>query len=367
MSGIQARFRITHGPFQLDVEFSAPGQGVTGLFGPSGSGKTTLLRFIAGLERERGGTLRVNGDVWQDDARGFSLPPHKRAVGYVFQEASLFPHLSVRGNLEYGYKRVPPVERRLDFDTVTRLLGLPALLDRAPLTLSGGERQRVAIGRALLTSPRLLLMDEPLANLDLASKREILPYLEKLHGELSLPVIYVSHQPEEMARLADHLLIMHDGRIVESGPAAALSHRLRGDLETVANGSQAGTDANLDTVVEATIEGYDSPFHLVRLSFAGGTLLVPGVPLPPGQPVRVRLGARDITLSREARPGDSALNIQPVTVRAVTPAGLGEMRVQLDCGGVALWCIVPAKSAAQLALGPGSSLFAWINRVTLAT
>jgi len=212
---IEARFCIDSGDFTLDIDLSIPGQGVTALLGPSGCGKTTLLRAIAGLECCRDGFLKVGNMIWQD-ARRFA-PPHQRPLGYVFQEASLFAHLSVRGNLEYGVKRVPKTERKVSVDKAIELLGIGALLERRTDQLSGGERQRVAIARALAVSPEILLMDEPLAGLDLARKQEIIPYLESLHNELDIPVIYVSHSPDEVARLADHLVLLEAGRIKAAG------------------------------------------------------------------------------------------------------------------------------------------------------
>jgi molybdate transport system ATP-binding protein len=227
MAGIEARFRIDWPGFVLDVDLSLPGRGVTALFGHSGSGKTTLLRCIAGLERAPLGRLAVDGEVWQDASQW--LPPHKRPIGYVFQEASLFAHLTVMGNLHYGLKRLRCAPR-ISLDQAIELLGIGHLLDRKPDTLSGGERQRVGIARALAVSPRLLLMDEPLAALDLKRKQEILPYLERLHDELEIPVLYVSHSPDEVTRLADHLVAMEGGRVVAYGPLADTLARL--DLQS---------------------------------------------------------------------------------------------------------------------------------------
>ncbi|MGA7303844.1 MAG: molybdenum ABC transporter ATP-binding protein, partial [Rhodothermales bacterium] len=217
---IDARFHIERDAFDMDVDLSVPAYGVTALFGPSGCGKTTLLRAIAGLERHSGGFLKVGDSIWQD--QDVFLPPHRRPIGYVFQEASLFPHLSVRGNLDYGKKRVPDSERLLPLDQAVALLGIEPLLERKPNSLSGGERQRVAIARALAVSPRLLLMDEPLASLDLQRKQEILPYIESLRRELEIPVIYVSHLPDEVARLADHMVLLEAGRVRASGSVQEL-------------------------------------------------------------------------------------------------------------------------------------------------
>ena len=231
-STIQARFRIAYPGFAVEADLNLPGKGISALFGHSGSGKTTLLRAIAGLERHPGGYLAVNGEVWQDQ-RTF-LPTHQRPLGYVFQEASLFPHLTVRRNLEFGQKRaragVGAAERHADLEQTAELLGIGPLLERLPEGLSGGERQRAAIARALLTRPRLLLMDEPLAALDFQRKAEILPYLERLHDELDIPVLYVSHSPDDVARLADHLVLLQDGQVAASGPLSATLARL--DLPT---------------------------------------------------------------------------------------------------------------------------------------
>ena len=231
---IRARFKITLGDFTLDSQFSVPNQGVTALFGPSGCGKTTLLRAIAGLERGPVEYLEIGQEIWQDDQR--FIPPHLRPIGFVFQEPSLFPHLSVKGNLEYGFKRRTKTDRILDFGQVVELLGVGPLLCRATDGLSGGEQQRVAIARALLTSPRLLLLDEPLTGLDAKSKAEILPYLDRLHEELDMPVFYVSHLRDEVARLADQLLLMEAGEVVAAGPIADMLTRV--DLP-IARGNEA--------------------------------------------------------------------------------------------------------------------------------
>jgi molybdate transport system ATP-binding protein len=215
---IEARFRVARENFTLDVDLQLPDRGITALFGHSGCGKTTLLRAIAGLERAPGGRLVVSGEPWQD--ADIFIPPHRRALGYVFQETSLFPHLSVRRNLEYGMRRVPENERTLHWDEVIDWLGLAPLIRQQPHQLSGGQRQRVAIGRALLSSPRLLLMDEPLAALDASARAEILPYLDQLHHRLAIPVLYVSHAVDEVARLADHLLCLEAGRVAWQGAAA---------------------------------------------------------------------------------------------------------------------------------------------------
>ncbi|HEX5675327.1 MAG TPA: molybdenum ABC transporter ATP-binding protein, partial [Azonexus sp.] len=306
MSTIEARFRSTQGSFVLDAAFSVPSHGITALFGASGSGKTTLLRLIAGLARAPG-SLSVNGEVWQDAQR--FVPPHRRALGYVFQEASLFPHLSVRANLEYGWKRVPLVERTLQWDDVIDWLGLVPLIDHQPHQLSGGQRQRVAIGRALLSSPRLLLMDEPLTALDANARAEILPYLESLHRELDLPILYVSHALDEVARLADHLLLIDAGRITYQGPLVDGLTRL--DLP-LAHRDMAGT------VIDTTVVAHDPQFQLTRVAHRDLLLELPGVFGAPGQPLRVRVAARDVSLTLAKPSQTSILNLLPARIIELT-------------------------------------------------
>ena len=258
---IHARFRVAYPDFTLDVDLQLPGRGVSALFGVSGSGKTACLRAIAGLERAPGGYLRVNGEVWQDDSCGLFVPTHQRPLGYVFQEASLFRHLSIRRNLEYGLRRVPERARKVSLTHVVELLGIAPLLERLPHKLSGGEKQRVAIARALATSPRILLMDEPLAALDLQRKQEILPYLERLHDELEIPLIYVSHAPDEVARLADHLVVLEQGQVRAGGPLGEILARL--DLPI-----RLGEDTGV--VLDGAIAEVDTKWHLARVTFAGG-------------------------------------------------------------------------------------------------
>jgi len=351
---IAARFRIDHAGFSLDVELELPGEGVTALFGPSGSGKTTLLRCVAGLERTPGGFLSVNGDVWQDDR--LFLPTHRRPLGYVFQEASLFPHLTVERNLAFGLKRVPAGSRQVDTDHLVDLLGIAHLLGRRPDKLSGGERQRVAIARALFTSPRLLLMDEPLAALDPQRKAEILPYLERLHRELSIPVLYVSHAPDEVARLADTLVLMEDGRAKAVGPVAEVLARL--DLPT-AHGGEAGV------MVEAAVAAHDQAYALTRLDFPGGALWVPNHAEPIGTPARARILARDVSLALVKPEHTSILNILPAEMVETAPEGKGRTLVRLSLAGTPLLAQVSDKSAAVLGLAPGKQVFAQIKAVSI--
>ena len=351
---IEAHYFIERGDFTLNAAFAAPARGVTALFGPSGCGKTTLLRAIAGLEHCPGGSLSVSGEVWQDE-RSF-LPPHRRPVGYVFQEASLFPHLSVRRNLEYGLKRVPNTEQRVAFDQAAALLGVESLLERPVTGLSGGERQRVAITRALLTSPRLLLMDEPLTALDRDSKSEILPFLERLHEELAIPVLYVSHAPDEVARLADHLVLMDSGRVLASGPIGEMLTRL--DLP-LAQSSDA------EALIEAKVAGHDENFELTYLDFPGGRFTVTGKELPVGQPVRLRVLARDVSLTLEHQSGTSILNIFPARVEALAEEKPSRVIVQLKAAGVPMLSRITRKSAAALKLRPGQQIYVQVKSVAL--
>ena len=356
MSGMTARFDLALGEFRLDAGFEAPGRGVTALFGPSGSGKTTLLRCLAGLERASNGYLEVNGEIWQDDSKGIYLPTHRRPLGYVFQEASLFPHLSVRRNLEYGWKRIPAAQRRVGFDQAVELVGIGPLLARDPARLSGGERQRVAIARALLVSPDLLLMDEPLAALDLASKGEILPYLERLHDELSIPVLYVSHSPDEVARLADYMVLMEKGRSLASGPLKDMLARL--DIP-LAHGDEAGV------VIDMVVGEHDETYHLTRLDFAGGGISVARQPHALGHRMRLRIHARDVSLALERHSDSSILNILPARVVEVADENPAQVVVRLDAEGVPLLARITRKSSALLGLEPGMAVFAQVKSVAL--
>lgn len=351
---IEARFNTRHGAFSLDVDLRFPARGVTALFGPSGSGKTSLLRLIAGLARAPG-RLVVNGEVWQDDSR--FVPTHRRALGYVFQEASLFPHLSVRGNLEYGWKRVPPGERTLNRDDVIGWLGLEKLIEHEPHQLSGGQRQRVAIGRALLSCPRLLLMDEPMAALDAQARAEILPYLERLHRELQLPVLYVSHALDEVARLADHLLLIEAGRIAYQGPLAEGLTQL--DLPLA---HRDGAAAVLDTVV---VE-HDEALQLTRVACGTVELELAGLHGTPGAALRVRVAARDVSLALAMPQQTSILNLLPAQVVELADDAPGQVLVKLALGEMPLLARITRKSAQLLALEKGTPVIAQVKSVAVA-
>jgi molybdate transport system ATP-binding protein len=352
---IQAQFKLSYSGFTLDVDLNLPGQGVTALFGPSGCGKTSVLRCMAGLTRSDQGHLSVHGETWQSDT--LFVPTHQRPVGYVSQEANLFEHLSVRKNLEFGQSRVPVTSRRVEFGHMVKLLGIEALLERMPQSLSGGERQRVAMARALLTSPRLLLMDEPLAALDLKRKQEILPYLERLHHELDIPVIYVSHAPDEVARLADHLVVMEDGRAVACGPLIETLARV--DLPI-----HLGQDAGV--VLDAVVAERDAAWHLARVEFAGGSLWVRDVGNALGHLVRVRILARDVSIALEKLDGISIQNCLPASVVQMaddTHPALTLLRLQV--GQSPLLARLTKRAAAELALVPGKPVWVQIKAVAL--
>lgn len=351
---IEARLRIDHGAFSLDAELSVPDRGVTAIVGPSGCGKTTLLRAIAGLDRGADGYLRVGETVWQDVDT--FIAPHQRPLGYVFQEASLFSHLSVKGNLEYGYKRVAPLARRVDLEHAVELLGIDALLARGTEDLSGGERQRVAIARALLTSPDLLLLDEPLTGLDVDSKAEIVPYLERLHEELDIPVLYVSHSPDEVARLADHMVLLQAGRVLASGEIRQML--TRSDLPLF-HGDEA------EALLEATVVSHDEAYELTHLEFPGGRFNVTRSDLEVGQLVRLRILARDVSLTLEHQTDTSILNILPVTVEELTPEGPAQVMVKLSAGGTPILSRITRRSADVLQLAPGKQIYAQIKTVAL--
>lgn len=355
-SAIQARFQVVWPGFTLEVDLELPGRGVTALFGHSGSGKTTLLRCLAGLEQHGQGFLQFNGDVWQDSARGVFRPTHQRPLGYVFQEASLFPHLSVRKNLDYGRKRVNS-GHKVSLDHAVELLGIGHLLDRMPDRLSGGERQRVAIARALATSPELLLMDEPLAALDLKRKNEILPYLERLHDKLEIPVCYVSHLPDEVARLADHVVLLAEGRVVAAGGLRETLARL--DLPTAFT-----EDAGV--VIEAVVAEHDERYHLTRLDFPGGSAVVARRPEALGRRLRFRVHARDVSLTLARAEETSILNLLPVTVTEIAAADTpAHVLVRLDAGGTPLIARITRRSLDHLNVVPGKSLWAQIKAVAL--
>jgi molybdate transport system ATP-binding protein len=348
---------ITHrfGSFQLEARFVSDGR-LTAFFGRSGSGKTTLVNIIAGVVRPDRGRIVLDDRSLVDTERRIFVPKHRRRVGYVFQEGRLFPHLTVRQNLVFGRWFTPKAERKIGLDHVLDLLGIGHLLDRHPGALSGGEKQRVAIGRALLTSPQLLLLDEPLASLDETRKEDILPFIERLRDEAQVPIVYVSHSLAEVTRLATTVVAIQDGRIIAVGaPTDVLG---RADL-IVSDAAEAGA------LIEAAVAAHDPSFGLTTLHSPAGALQAPRLDLPLGTPVRVRIRARDVMIATARPDGLSALNVLPGRVVALDSAGEGSVDVALDCGGIRLAARLTRKSVDGLALAPGREVYAVIKSVAL--
>lgn len=352
---ITARFQLDYGAFKLAVDLSLPGSGITVLFGPSGSGKTTLLRCIAGLQRAPLGFMKINGTIWQDSEHGLFLPTHKRSLGYVFQEANLFPHLTVAGNLNFGLKRIGK-SASTDLQYIQELLGIAHLLKRMPDRLSGGERQRVAIARALALNPQLLLMDEPLAALDFKRKQEIQPFLVRLHQELNIPVLYVTHSQQEVAQLADHLVIMHEGKALASGPLSDTLSRL--DL-TLAQ------DRDASTVWQTEVVEHEAEYHLTKVAFTGGVLSLPSVPIAIGTPVRLQIYARDVSITLQSPIATSILNVLSATITGIADAGNGQSVVRLQVARHPLLAHITHKSTFLLGLKIGMLVYVQIKGTSI--
>jgi molybdate transport system ATP-binding protein len=354
---VQARFRIDRGPAGVDVALDVPARGVTALFGPSGSGKTTCLRVLSGLERATG-VVRVGDETWQDDEHGVFVPTERRRVGFVFQDAALFAHMTVRGNLDYGRRRSrAPVPER-DVAAILELLGLGPLLDRRPHALSGGERRRVAIGRALLAGSRLLLLDEPMAGLDRARRAELFPFLERLRDETNTPILYVTHELGEVARLANHVVLLEGGRVRASGALAELLGRL--DL------SIAGLD-DAGVVLEGCVESHDEDDALTKVTLGPASLWVGRVDRPLGARVRVRVLARDVSLARDAPGPSSILNVLAARVTDVVGGQAHDVNVRLSIGepGIVLLARVTRRSCEALRLEAGTPVHALVKSVAL--
>jgi molybdate transport system ATP-binding protein len=347
-------------PRRLIARFAAPASGITALFGRSGAGKTTIVNMLAGLVRPDRGRIAIGGETLFSTEDGIDVPPERRRLGYVFQEGRLFPHYSVRGNLAYGVRRAV-AHPTIGFDTVVALLGLGPLLDRRPGDLSGGEKQRVAVGRALLAAPRLLLMDEPLASLDQPRKAEILPFIERLRDELRLPVIYVSHAMQEVVRLADTLVLLSEGRVAAVGPVEELTSRL--DLRPLTGRYEAGA------VIRAAVDAHDVTDGLSEIAFPGGRLRVSHVPLPLGTPVRLRIRARDVALATTRPSGISIRNIFAARIVEIAPDRGPLVDIKLDIGTpqqpVALWARITQRAAQDLGLAVGREVFALLKTVAV--
>ena len=355
-SKVDIRYSLRLGDFELDVDLDIPMHGITGIFGESGSGKTTLLRCIAGLETGGTGRLVVDDEVWQDDENNKSRPIHEQEIGYVFQEPRLFRHLSVRRNLEYGLRRTSAKHSNVTLDQVVELFDLQRLLARAPADLSGGEAQRVAIARALLRAPRLVLMDEPLAALDRARKDEILPFLDRLHSDLQIPIIYVSHNIEEICRLCDHLLVLENGRILAEGDLQSVLVRM--DLPLL-SGEEAGS------VIHGTIGEYDFDYDLTHLTFSGGELIVPGHVGSPGSSLRLRIRANDISLCRDRPESSTILNVLPAVIEAIQPDSGPMVLLRLKLGTDRMITRITRRSCDKLALKQGDEVLAQIKAVAI--
>ena len=350
---IECKIKVQLESFTLDANFSIPDRGITVVFGPSGSGKTTLLRAIAGLEKSDDGFLKIGDSVWQK-GEDF-LATHKRQIGYVFQDAALFDHLDVKGNLNFVVKRA--IGLKEDFiESIHNLLEIKTLLNRKTTQLSGGEKQRVAIARALLTNPKILLLDEPLSALDLKRKNEILPYLDSIHNDLEIPILYVTHSQDEMSRLADHLLLIEDGNIVGSGPVNDMLTRFDMPLSH-------GGDAV--SIIEAEVLKRDSEFNLMHLDFLGGQFIVPDNSFPVQTKVRIRVVARDVSLTKSKQVDTSILNIFPAMVQEIVNEGEAQVMVRLQIKETILLACITRKSSYKLRLEKGSEVFVQVKSVAI--
>ena len=351
---LEADLALDRRDFRLEASLDIRLTGVTAVFGPSGCGKTTLLRAIAGLEREVRGRITFDGTTWLDD-RTF-IPTRDRRTGLVFQDARLFSHLNVEGNILYGHRRTPKEERLFQPEAVVRLMDLEPLLGRRVSSLSGGERQRVSLARAVLANPRLLLMDEPLASLDQNRKEDILPFIERLAGELEIPTLYVSHEIDEVVRLASELVLMSEGRVVASGPVEEVSNRF--DLRSYAGRLDAGS------IIRMRVAGHDTATGITRFAFAGGEVIGPRIELPEGTAINLRVRSRDVAIALDPPGRTSILNVLPGTVTEIGPDEGPQAHVLLDVGAP-LWARIMRRSVNELELAPGRPVYALIKAVAV--
>jgi molybdate transport system ATP-binding protein len=363
MSILHLQLRMDRSAFKLDVDLQLPGQGITAIFGPSGSGKTTLLRAVAGLEKNQQGRIQIGANVWQDTLQGIDLPTWQRALGYVFQESSLLPHLSVKDNLNFGLKRAlnslgnVQTEAAKALQASIELLGIGSLLQRMPDQLSGGERQRVAIARAIAMQPQLLLMDEPLASLDAARRQEIFPWLAKLRDELKMPMLYVTHSAEEVTRLADYLVVLEQGQVKAQGPVGTV-------LTQVVNPVVIGEDAG--ALIAGHIGAVDAEWHLSRVDFEGGRIWMRDAGLPVGKAVRIRILARDVSLATAEPLNTSIQNQLQGVIQSITPdAHPSQVMVVLKCGTEEVLARVTRRAVSELGLQLGMPVWAQVKSVAL--
>jgi molybdate transport system ATP-binding protein len=355
---LEIRLDHTQGNFRLNVAFQGAASGVTALFGPSGAGKTSIVNMVAGLQKPDAGRIAVNGLCLFDSARKIHLPPEKRRIGYVFQEGRLLPHLSVRANLTYGMRLTPKDRRFVEFDPVVDLLGIGHLLHRRPSRLSGGEKQRVAIGRALLTSPAMLLMDEPLASLDPARKAEVLPFIVRLAREFAIPVLYVSHALDEILNLAARMVMIREGRVLADGDLEALLSR--SDLQPHLGRAES------ESVISTVVEEPEDAFGLTHLRFGDRILKVLSIDAEKGEPVRVRISSRHVAIALEPPSRTSFLNIFPGEIREMVDLGGPVLDVRVEIGR-SLWARITRKSLLELNLKTGQPVFALIKSVAVSS
>ena len=354
--GLSVRFALNRAAFSLDIDAEFAMQGITGVFGPSGAGKTTLLRCIAGLEQPESGQLIVNGEVWEDTGAKLRRAAHQRRVAYVFQEARLFPHMDVLGNLRYGQKRSVSHESSIGLDRAVTLLGLESLLQRSPANLSGGEAQRVAIGRALLSGPDLLLMDEPLAAIDEARREDVLPFIERLHADVGVPVIYVSHNIDELCRVCDQLAVMDDGRISTYGHLHSVL--LQTELPILA-GREAGA------VLDARVEAHEPSDKLTRVLAGASSFWVAGEIGPIGSALRLRVRADDVSVCLERPVKTSILNIIEAAIERIQQESSGTALVHLRIGSDVILARITQRSCTELALSPGTRVYAQVKSIAV--
>jgi len=360
---IHLQINIARSAFELKLELQLPAQGITAIFGPSGSGKTTLLRAVAGLEKNPQGLIQIGENIWQDTKQGIYVPTWQRPLGYVFQESSLLPHLSVAENLNFGLKRVlksansAPTAANKALQASIELLGIGGLLQRMPDELSGGERQRVAIARAIAMQPQLLLMDEPLASLDAARRQEIFPWLARLRDELKMPMLYVTHSAEEVTRLADHLVVLDQGHVKAQGSVSAV-------LTQVVNPVVVGEDAG--ALIAGCIGAVDAQWHLSRVDFDGGCIWMRDAGLPVGKAVRIRILARDVSLAISEPTNTSIQNQLRGSIQSITPdAHPSQVMVVLKCGADEVLARVTKRAVDELSLQVGQSVWAQVKSVAL--